>query len=116
MRPIVIEIVLNGFKVQVGCQTVVFNSKAQLYEALESYIRNPGETEQRFLRDSINSNVFGGGDIAGEVAGNMPERERLHRELDIQYDRQRGRSSRENEAKTLAGRDPMGSGTTALRG
>lgn len=53
-REIIITPVLNGFLCKVGCQRVVFESVATLVQNLEAYLKDPNETETRFIRDAVN--------------------------------------------------------------
>lgn len=55
MRKIEIRPCLNGFIVQVGCQTVVFTSVEALVNNLAAYLRNPEMMEKDWLTKSINS-------------------------------------------------------------
>lgn len=49
MREIIIRTCLNGYIVQVGCQTVVFEDKNKLMSELFSYLTEPEATEKRYL-------------------------------------------------------------------
>lgn len=55
IRNIEIRAVLNGFIVQVGCQTVVFDNIAQLQAALYSYLTDPEGTEKKWTKLAINA-------------------------------------------------------------
>lgn len=59
-REIIIRPVLNGFVVQVGCQTVVFDSPAKLVEELTNYLQHPKETEENYRRLSCNRDLLEG--------------------------------------------------------
>lgn len=48
-RPITIHTVLNGFTVQLGCQTIVFESAARLLAELGRYLDNPAVVEKEYL-------------------------------------------------------------------
>jgi hypothetical protein len=48
MREVTIRKVLNGFIVQVGCQTLVFDDKAKMLIELSSYIDNPAQMEKLY--------------------------------------------------------------------
>lgn len=52
-RQIQIRAVLNGFIVKAGCQTLVFETKAQLLGAIAEYLGNPQATEEKFLKESL---------------------------------------------------------------
>lgn len=54
-RPITIHIVLNGYIAEVGCQTIVLQSKQELLRELSAYLDNPGEVERRYLTQSCNA-------------------------------------------------------------
>ena len=47
-RNISIRAVLNGYVVEVGCQTVVFESHHTLIRELEAYLLHPKEVEERY--------------------------------------------------------------------
>lgn len=54
MRSIKIEPALNGFIVQAGCQTVVFESVDALLNKLHDYLTDPAKTEKEFVASAIN--------------------------------------------------------------
>lgn len=54
IRDISIHAVLNGFVVQVGCQTIVFNTAESLASNLTLYLNNPDEFEKEFIHTAIN--------------------------------------------------------------
>lgn len=49
LRRITIAHCLNGFIVEVGCQTLAYTSADKLITDLGHYLRNPEETEQRII-------------------------------------------------------------------
>lgn len=49
IRPIMIQAVLNGFKVTVGCQEIVFETIDGMMTHLYRYLQNPEKTEMEFL-------------------------------------------------------------------
>lgn len=49
LRPININAVLNGFVVQVGCQTLAYTSRDKLLADIGSYLNDPEGTEKRLL-------------------------------------------------------------------
>lgn len=53
MYEIRIKPVLNGFIVNVGCQTVVFNTAERLCEELIRYAKNPFEVEREYMEKAI---------------------------------------------------------------
>jgi hypothetical protein len=53
-RPIAITAVLNGWIVTCGCQTVVYQDRAQLTSDLDAYLKDPDATEARFLKTGVN--------------------------------------------------------------
>lgn len=55
IRPISIGVVLNGYKVAVGCQELVFTSRQELLANLERYLIDPDGMEKHFLLSSINA-------------------------------------------------------------
>lgn len=59
MRPQVITItpVLNGFVVNVGCQTVVFEDTRDLLNGLEEYYKDPAATTKQFLANKLNDTM-----------------------------------------------------------
>lgn len=48
IRDITIRTVLNGYVVQVGCQTVVYNSVDTLLVELRNYLIDPEDAEKRY--------------------------------------------------------------------
>ena len=58
MEDIKIKPVLNGFIVEAGCQTLVFEKLANMVLALNEYYgaENPDRIEKAWLSNSINSN------------------------------------------------------------
>ena len=72
IRDINISAVLNGWVVKVGCQTLVFDEITKLVLSLSDYLRNPEETEKRFLTNSVNAKHTNGGAVPtsyGEQCG-----------------------------------------------
>jgi hypothetical protein len=57
VRSINIVPVLNGFVVQVGCQTVAFNSVGSLACAIAEYYQNPEATEKKFVKERVNNTM-----------------------------------------------------------
>jgi hypothetical protein len=53
-REILIRPVLNGFLCQVGCQTLAFETREKMLVELEAYLRNPADTEKRFITNAVN--------------------------------------------------------------
>ncbi len=54
-RPISITPALNGWIVQIGCKTLVFNNLQQLLDEMRNYYTNPKETATRFLSSKTNN-------------------------------------------------------------
>ena len=54
-----IKPVLNGWIVEVGCKTVVFNKLAVLLGELESYLKDPDTTEKRYQSEAVNAGKLG---------------------------------------------------------
>lgn len=50
MRDVKIKKVMNGFTVQVGCQTLVFETQERMMGEIEKYLKNPQETEEMYLK------------------------------------------------------------------
>jgi hypothetical protein len=59
IREIKINAALNGFIVNVGCQTVVFNDAKKMCEEILTYVTKPNETEKKYVTKSINVNHVG---------------------------------------------------------
>lgn len=56
-RSLIIEPVLNGFIVQVGCQRVVFDSPAKLGAHITEYYTNPSKVEHDFIKNKVNNTM-----------------------------------------------------------
>lgn len=54
LRPIKIKPCLNGFIVEVGCQTVVFNTPDQLGAEISRFYKDPNKVEQEFIAKRVN--------------------------------------------------------------
>lgn len=72
IRDIKIRAVLNGFVVEVGCQTVVFNDPDSLAVAVRKYLSDPEGTEKNYLA-LPNAKHTNGGDLPVATAG-IPNR------------------------------------------
>jgi hypothetical protein len=48
-RKITIEPVLNGYMVQVGCQTLAFHDRGKLVCELDRYLESPAKVEVEYL-------------------------------------------------------------------
>lgn len=78
MYDVNIHVVLNGYEVKVGCQTLVFNSLNEFLAELRSYLENPEETEKRYRKEAINAKFTlnpvptDATPYAVTFAGNMP--------------------------------------------
>lgn len=59
MYPIAIQAVLNGFKVKVGCQTLVFNDPDTLCRELRRYLLVPEQVEKDWRENAINKFLIG---------------------------------------------------------
>lgn len=59
MKPnsVKIRIVLNGWKVSVGCQEVVFTDKETLLSELSKYLDDPAGVQSRYTNESVNSKI-----------------------------------------------------------
>lgn len=51
---VVIRPVLNGWRVQCGCQEVVFDDRTKLVQELDEYLRDPESVEKRYLGTAVN--------------------------------------------------------------
>lgn len=47
--------VLNGYRVVVGCQTIVFQTLAEMCKCIHEYYQDPEATEQRWRERAINA-------------------------------------------------------------
>jgi hypothetical protein len=54
IREIHIRPVLNGYIVNVGCQTIVFTDRKTAVGTLSDYLHNPDEVEKHFLANALN--------------------------------------------------------------
>lgn len=54
MKQITINSALNGFIVQVGCQTIVVEGVDKLCSELRRYIANPENVEKEYLDNAVN--------------------------------------------------------------
>lgn len=55
MDKITIETVLNGWKVKVGCQEVVFTEADKLCSELKEYLADPMAVRKRYTEGSVNA-------------------------------------------------------------
>lgn len=51
---ITIKPALNGYIVDVGCKTLVFESQDKLVRELDAYLKNPMEVAEHYLKTAIN--------------------------------------------------------------
>lgn len=49
MRPVTINKAMNGFVVNVGCQTLVFETQEKLVQELTRYLSKPYDVEKEYL-------------------------------------------------------------------
>lgn len=56
-RTIVIEPVLNGFVIQVGCQRVVVKNVGELSGEIARYYANPELTEKSYIQNAVNKTM-----------------------------------------------------------
>lgn len=54
IHPVIITAVLNGWSIQVGCQTVVFTDLGTMLKELEQYFRAPCDTVRRYSENAQN--------------------------------------------------------------
>jgi hypothetical protein len=72
MRTVKITPVLNGFRVEVGCQELVFSSIEELCKELIRYQKNSESVEKEYLENAVNR-------VATVAPGSLDtERERPH--------------------------------------
>ena len=50
MKDITIRKRFNGFEVEVGCKTLVFETKTKMMKELSRYITNPDEVEAEYMK------------------------------------------------------------------
>ena len=62
MRSIRVNPVLNGFVVEVGCQTLVFNRIEDVAENLVAYQKDPDGMEKKFAAAAVNKTLDNGGE------------------------------------------------------
>ena len=60
MRSIRVNPVLNGFVVEVGCQTLVFNKIEDVAENLVAYQKDPDGMEKKFAAAAVNKTLENG--------------------------------------------------------
>lgn len=58
IREIKIKAALNGYVANVGCQTLVFNSRADMLKELDGYLEKPDETEKRYRETAVNRELL----------------------------------------------------------
>ena len=58
LREITIRAVLNGWIVQVGCQTVVFDDSSKMMGEIHDYLRYPRSVMERYKEDAVNYEFF----------------------------------------------------------
>lgn len=56
-RELIIQPVLNGFVLIVGCQRVVFPNAAAMCGEISAYYTDPLKTEIRFRKDAVNATL-----------------------------------------------------------
>ncbi len=81
IRDVKITAVLNGFIVQCGCQTLVFESIFKLGNEIVRYYRDPENVEKEYVKNSINSK-----DISNAPTPRV-ETPRVMAEEEVQCDR-----------------------------
>ena len=60
IRKFTVKPVLNGYIVEIGCQTIVFHSKKRFLKEVEMYLDNPDGRERYWLKHGVNSGVGSG--------------------------------------------------------
>lgn len=56
-KKLTIKTVLNGWRVKVGCQEVVFDDKDKMLAELSAYLDNPAEVEKKY-KGAVNYKHF----------------------------------------------------------
>lgn len=99
-RPLTITAVLNGWVVQCGCQTLVFQDRNQLTSELDAYLKDPQATEARFLKTAVNKEHTGIGTpaMATEVAQPMGGDRWSDRDREARIGQARQRDEQANQA------------------
>lgn len=72
IRKIEIKAALNGYVANVGCQTLVFNSRADMLKELDGYLEKPDETEKRYRETAVNRELLNQPETAREAPAPMP--------------------------------------------
>ena len=72
IREIKIKAVLNGYVVNVGCQTLVFQSRQALISELDSYLDQPDLVEKRYRDTALNKDILNV-PAPQEATANTPE-------------------------------------------
>lgn len=72
MRNINIRKVMNGYVVEVGCQTLVFETKEKLVTELATYLANPDEVERNYISTYGMLNQLAGAYPAPTPASSAP--------------------------------------------
>jgi hypothetical protein len=82
MRTVKITPVLNGFRVEVGCQELVFSSIEKLCEELIRYQKDPTGVEKEYLKNAVNKVQLVAPSMGprNEAAGEQPEPPAVTRE------------------------------------
>ena len=57
-RDITIKVVLNGWIVIVGCQTILFTDLVLLTQEIGTYLLDPEDRERHYLETAVNSRFF----------------------------------------------------------
>jgi hypothetical protein len=55
IRNILVKAVANGWIVEVGCQTFVYDNMAKLTLDFQSYLMDPHGTEKRIMESAVNA-------------------------------------------------------------
>lgn len=58
IHEIKIKAVLNGYIANVGCQTLVFDSREKMLKELDAYLEKPEETEKRYRESALNKDIL----------------------------------------------------------
>lgn len=58
MRSVTVNAVLNGWTVQVGCQTLVYTDPDKLTGDLRDYLRDPKAKEAAVIESAVNKRIL----------------------------------------------------------
>jgi hypothetical protein len=66
-RPIMINAILNGFEVTVGCATLAFTTREELFKELRRYLANPVKVEKEYMKKALyQQDIIESGPVNGD--------------------------------------------------